>query len=368
MENLMFNMYENFKCSRYTHLDEIVNDIKTGTYHRVVIPYIKRFSEKGKTDETKKLKNKIPTFIIGGMFSKYGRKIENLITYYGWMVLDIDGIKDEETYQIIFKKVKDIPYTKVAFCSPSGNGMKIIVETNNRDVNRHSELYKELVGYYEKQLNVKFDTSTCDVSRLCFYSFDADIYYNKESDIFNFEIENNNGSENINQDEDVFILEMEEMIEFTEKRQKYEVGNRNNFIKLLSMNCCNHGINESKVLEFCLVKFIEDDFDEYEITITIENSYKKYSVNFGSWRNRLNKMVKQKLELQNKIESAPKQPKPIVKDIYFEDEVFQKYYDDLSKTFPKKYTDFIGNLKTEREKDIVILTVMTVLNSIYQME
>ena len=369
MENVRFNIYENFnRCSRYTDLDEIVTDIKIGTYHKVVLPYIKRFTEEGKTEETKKLKNKIPAFTISGMFSEQGRKIENLITYYGWMVLDIDGIKDEEAYQLIFKKVKDIPYTKVAFCSPSGKGMKIIVETNNRDVNRHSELYKDLVVYYEKQLDVKFDTSTCDVARLCFYSYDQDIFHNKESEIFNYEIENNNSRENINQDDDVFILEMEEMIEFTEKRQKYEVGNRNNFIKLLSMNCCNHGINESKVLEFCLVKFIEEDFDEHEIMITIENSYKKSSGDFGNWRNRLNKVVKQKLELRNKTKSEPQLHQPIEKDISFRDEKFQHYYDDLSKTFPKKYTDFITNLKTEREKDIVILTMMTVLNSIYQVD
>ncbi|MGN7756762.1 BT4734/BF3469 family protein [Chryseobacterium sp. 22532] len=369
MEDIRFNIYEGFnKFNRYTNLDEIVHDIKIGTYQKVVISYIKKFAEEGKTEKTKKLKYKIPAFTISGKFSKYGRKTEYLITYHGWMVLDIDGIKDEETYQIIFNKVKDIPYTKVAFCSPSGKGMKIIVATNNRDVNRHSELYKKLVSYYEMKLNVKFDTSTCDVSRLCFYSYDQDIFYNKESEIFNFKAENSNGSENINQDDDVFILEMEEMIEFTEKKQKYEVGNRNNFIKLLSINCCNHGINKSQALEFCLGKFVEDDFDEHEIMITIENSYKKYDVNFGSWKNRLNKIVKQKLELQNTTKSEPEPPQLITKDISFKDEVFQQYYDDLCKTFPKKYTDFIGSLKTEREKEIVILTMMTVLNSIYQID
>ncbi len=68
--------------------------------------------------------------------------------------------------------------------------------------------------------------------------------------------------------------------------------------------------------------------------------------------------------MENKSESL----QLTTKDISFEDEIFQQYYDELSKTFPAKYTDFIGSLKTEKEKDIVILTIMTVLNSIYQIK
>lgn len=366
MENLKFNIYEGFNsCSRYTDLDEIVNDIKMGTYHRAIIPYIKLFDKEGKTEETKKLKNKIPAFTISGKFSKYGRKIQNLITYYGWMILDIDGIKDEETYQIIFEKVKNILYTKVAFRSPSG-GMKIIVQTNNKNVNKHSERYKKLVNYYEEKLDVEFDTSTCDVSRLCFYSYDEQIFCNKESQIFNFEEMDNVNA--VVENEDVFALEMAEMIEFTEKRQKYKIGNRNNFIKLFSLNCSNHGITESDALEFCLSRFVEEDFDEYEITLTIKNSYEKNSDKFGDWKNRLNKAVKERLGKQKKVENKSESLQLTTKDISFEDEIFQQYYDELSKTFPAKYTDFIGSLKTEKEKDIVILTIMTVLNSIYQIK
>ncbi len=81
------------------------------------------------------------------------------------------------------------------------------------------------------------------------------------------------------ENEDVFALEMAEMIEFTEKRQKYKIGNRNNFIKLFSLNCSNHGITESDALEFCLSRFVEEDFDEYEITLTIKNSYEKTQIN-----------------------------------------------------------------------------------------
>lgn len=365
MENLKFNFYEDFKCSRYTHLDEIVNDIKTGAYYRAIIPYIKLFDKEGKTEETTKLKSKIPAFAISGKFSKYGRKIEHLRVYHGYMILDIDGIKDEETYQKIFTKVKSILYTAVAFSSPSG-GMKIIVRTNNNDVKKHTELYKKLVSYYEAMLDVEFDTSTCDVSRLCFYSYDEQIFYNQESEIFNFGEMNNVNA--VVDRADIFALEMEEMIGFTENKQKYKIGNRNNFIKLFSLNCSNHGIKESDTLEFCLSQFVEEDFDEYEITLAIKNSYEKNSNEFGSWKNRLTKIINQRLRSKKEGKQLSKSLQKVTKDISLEDEIFQQYYDELSRTFPKKYADFIRSLKSEREKDIVILTIMTVLNSIYRTE
>lgn len=56
MENLNFNIYEDFKCNRYTHFDEIVYDIKNGTYHKTIIPYLKKFSEEGKNRRNKEIK------------------------------------------------------------------------------------------------------------------------------------------------------------------------------------------------------------------------------------------------------------------------------------------------------------------------
>ena len=368
MEDLVFDIWESFsKRIDSITFPEFVHQIRTGKYKKEVEKVRVEFFYKGKTDFYKNYKKNISAITFSGKFG-VSRSIEHLVQYYPLMILDIDNIENEEKLQTIFKKSKENKFVYSVFRSLTGNGLKIIVKTNNKDFKKHSEFYKNLVNYFESELKIELDKSTCDVPRLCFYSDDPDIYYNKESEIFIFETENNYERTNIDEDDNIFMLEMEEMIDFTEKRQKYEVGNRNNFIKLLSDNCSNHGINKSKVLEFCLNKFVEVDFDEYEIMITIENSYEKNSEYFGSWKNRLNKEVKKKLELKNKSKNKIKNTEIKSKDITFKDSVFQEYYDDLSKRFPEKYFNFISSLKSEREKDIVILSIMTVLNSIYQIE
>ncbi|KFC19294.1 BT4734/BF3469 family protein [Chryseobacterium sp. FH1] len=363
MEDLIFNQWGcNAFHGDFVTMPKFIEKIKNGFCDLIVKRIRDEFKLNGKSDLYKQNKSKLPGITISGRFSTARRKLENLEEYYGWKVLDIDNIDSEEKYQFIFNKVKEIPYTKVAFRSPTGNGLKIFVETNNRNSTKHSEYYKEVINYYESILNVEFDSSTCDVSRLCYYSYDPDIYYNEDSEIFEFSIEEKESK--VLNDDDFFSLKMEEMVRFTKNKQQYKFGNRNNYLRLLSWNSSNHGIYESEFLEFCLQNYLEDDFDEFEITEIVKNTYKKYKSDFGKWENKLKKLLKEKSD--SKIEII--ESKPQIKNISFEDDIFQQYYDELSKTFPKKYTDFIQSLKSEREKDIVILTMMTVLNSIYRTE
>ncbi len=365
MEDLIFNQWGRYLNPYGTvTLTEFINKVSNGDYKDTIDKLRNEYQLNGKSDLYREYKKSLNSVTFSGEFPIDKREAKYIKKYYGLMILDVDSIKDEETLQIILSIIIEIKYTKLVFRSPTGNGLKILVLTNNTDSKKHTEFYKVLVKYYEFVLNIEFDSSTCDVSRLCYYSYDPDIYYNEDSEIFDFSIEVKVKEEIVVNDNDVFSLKMEEMIRFTNNKQHYKFGNRNNYLKLLSMNCSNHGIDESEFLEFSLQNYLEDDFDEFEITRVVKETYKKFKSGFGSWENRLNKLLREKSETQNKrIESE--QPS---NDIVFEDDIFQQYYDDLSKTFPKKYTDFIRSLKSEREKNIVILTMMTVLNSIYQTE
>ena len=221
------------------------------------------------------------------------------------MVLDIDNLKDEEEVERIKKEIEKIEYTKMVFVSPSGLGLKIIVETNNTDVERHTEVYKELVNYYENQLNVGFDSQTCDVSRLCFFSYDETAYYNCESKIFISEkdtkkekkmMENkvvSNGGE--------YNKVIERIIEFTKRKQRYVRGNRkryvrgnrNRFVYLLVKNSKLGGVPEELIREFCINNYVEEDFPVEEIESIME-VYNDDEIKFGEYEYRYRKFLKQR--------------------------------------------------------------------------
>ena len=263
--------YQNFENK--SEITEIRNSLKE--------------NNKNKSD---RLKNSLSGFTVSAIFDEKRRK-ERVIKYYGVMVLDIDNLKDEEEVERIKKEIEKIEYTKMVFVSPSGLGLKIIVETNNTDVERHTEVYKELVNYYGNQLNVKFDSQTCDVSRLCFFSYDETAYYNCESKIFISKKEKKMMENKVVSSDGKYNKVIGEIIEFTKTKQKYEKGNRNRFVYLLVKNSKLGGVPEEIIREFCINNYVEEDFPIEEIKSIME-VYNDDEIKFGKYKYRYRKLLK----------------------------------------------------------------------------
>jgi twinkle protein len=75
------------------------------------------------------------------------------------------------------------PYTFAAFISPSGDGLKVLFKIPE-DKQAHAEHYLGIVDYCKEKGYPDLDTTSKNLSRVCFVSFDPDIYVNKESEIF----------------------------------------------------------------------------------------------------------------------------------------------------------------------------------------
>ncbi len=131
-------------------------------------------------------KKSLPAFTPSGRF-KGGRKPEFLQEYSRIIILDIDKIGNIDG---IRAKAENSIYTMACFKSPGGNGIKILVRTDN-SVTKHKEAFLKVQAYYEKLLGVKTDPSGKDVTRLCFMSYDPDLYYNNNSATFKIMIEKN---------------------------------------------------------------------------------------------------------------------------------------------------------------------------------
>lgn len=280
--------YNNKATAGYT-LSEMFEVIKIGQLKNH-IEEIRTFFKEGNKKEANKSKNELPGFTVSGIFGTRRRK-EDIIKYYGLMTLDIDNLKDEEEVKRIKEKICKIKYTKMAFISPSGLGIKIIVETNNTDVEKHKEVYQEVVNYYKQELNVEFDKQTIDVSRLCFISYDEEAYLNLDSEIFISKKSNIIANQKtIYNDDDEFDRIIEEIKEFTKKRQEYKKGNRNRFVYLLVKNCKGAGITKERILEFCLNNYKEEDFTQIEIEMIVKSVYNNDKIEFGKWKNKNKKL------------------------------------------------------------------------------
>ena len=170
------SFYKNVKdtLGQRVLLNDIINAIKNGTYKDLIFKIRSTDNKK----ERNVLKTKLPAFTMS-TFSKRASKA--IINYNGLIVIDFDNVDDLDL--VLFKLKKD-RFTHIAFISPSGNGFKIIVKVPNKHEN-HLVNFLSLQDYYMVNFNLHIDKACKDLNRLCFVSFDENLFTNENAAVYN---------------------------------------------------------------------------------------------------------------------------------------------------------------------------------------
>lgn len=127
------------------------------------------------------LKRDLP-YLVCGMFNPPRRRIENF-AYTEYFILDLDHLsaKDIDLAQLR-SEIQQDPRVVLCFTSPSEDGLKVMFHLGERcyDAGIFSLFYKLFAQKFSQQYSIQqvIDMKTCDVSRACFVSMDADAYYN----------------------------------------------------------------------------------------------------------------------------------------------------------------------------------------------
>ena len=265
-------------------LAEIVTGIQGDDYKKTVLK-IQKLIENGNQEKANQLKKRLVAFTVSGLFEG-GRKMSFLKSYNPFVILDIDKL-DPQILPDLILKIKEIEFTRVVFISPSGRGLKIIVEVDT-EVKLHGLAYRQVCDYYEKALAVEIDKSGKDITRLCFMSYDPEVHFNEKSTVFNITESHTDISQVSNQSIELtpgrapdFSSELANLtvdykqafsVCVTEVNTKLEFkkGNRNNYIYQLGVNCRHAGIP----LEFAIRESKKTfDLDNSEIEKTIKSAY-----------------------------------------------------------------------------------------------
>lgn len=128
-------------------------------------------------DEQRRFKSTNFDYVtFSGTFKKRGKR--QLIQYSGLICLDFDGITDVED---LFKHLlQDRCFrTRLLFRSPSGNGLKWVIQINSSDPEDHEEYFKSLLDYCTLTYGVTPDSQCGDIGRACFLPHDPKAYLGK---------------------------------------------------------------------------------------------------------------------------------------------------------------------------------------------
>ena len=284
---MIVSIFKNFnEVVQNQKIIEVLEDIKTDKYKNV-ITYLRKSLAESKMEAYERAKKSLPAFTPSACF-KGGRKLEFITAYTQMVVLDIDKLSKE---QLTNAKAlaSQSPYTFASFTSPSGNGLKIFVRVNSSQEN-HKDAFLALQKYYEELLALPIDKSGKDVTRLCFVSFDTDLFLNENASVFPIIstedlrpfIEQNSeaidepkiedfSSLNFQHPSSDFLPIYEHCVRFTEKKESYINGNRNNFVHLLACNLNRKGVPLPASMGFILSDY---NYDAQEVMTTVNSAYK----------------------------------------------------------------------------------------------
>ncbi len=230
MKITIFKNITETKNPYYISIDSIVQRIKDGNSRSLVNKIRGQWTKDARND----FKRQLPSICFSGIFEK--RANNSIKEHTGLVCLDFDHLEDVEKFK---EQMKEDAYTMIAFVSPSGDGVKVIVKIP-ANIETHEASCRALAKYHTEHNLDDFK----DVARVCFESYDKNIYYNPESSIFNEliheEIKKVERKSVNNDTSDVF----NKLKTWIEKGVEYTDGNKHSFIVKFAGALNRFGVNQ----------------------------------------------------------------------------------------------------------------------------
>ncbi|NPA33855.1 MAG: hypothetical protein GXO48_02880, partial [Chlorobi bacterium] len=135
-------------------------------------------------EEYQRSKRHLPYF-LPVVFNPPYRKIENVSEIYGF-IIDVDKCSRIDTHpEILKEQLSHDENILLMFTSPSGDGLKVLFyfETPLTDPSAYQQFYKQFVEQWALRHNIvrAVDTRTHDAARVCFLSYDPNLYCNEKA-------------------------------------------------------------------------------------------------------------------------------------------------------------------------------------------
>lgn len=273
---MIITIFKNLQSTNtpfFKDIDFVLDRIKSGK-SKTIVENVRKQKTKELAD---KIKVTLPAICFSGTFTK--RADNSIIEHSGLICLDFDKYESDDLLNEDRTKLIADKYTFALFTSPSGNGLKLLVKIP-LEIDNHKKYFDALEKHYN---NNHFDTTSKNISRVCFESYDSDLYLNKKSKTWTDKVED----EQFDYRYDAPTIKLENENEIIKRlwvwfNKSYSMskGSRNHNLFILVSAFNDYGISEIETSRFCN-QFIATDFTQNEIEKVIRSAYTKGKSNFG---------------------------------------------------------------------------------------
>jgi len=294
-----------------------------GALERIRTGKSKTLVEQTREAKTKKeadeLKKKLPAVCFSGVFSK--RKDSELLEHSGYIVLDFDNVAEMAQKR---NELCSVRYITAVWVSPSGKGLKALVQIEWKT--KHKEHFDALM---EEMPDI--DKTGRNVSRLCFESYDPQVWYNPNAEVYtklptkkeDRRLPQQTTTETVNDDDTIFQNLLAWM---TSKGDAFREGERNHFVFKLAASCCRFGMMEETCYSLMMMHVVPDaSFSQRECKQAIRSAYR---ANMNQWNTAeftKDQLVTKSNHLEVKIELTEQDLEEISKeDVIYAEEVMEQ--------------------------------------------
>ena len=249
----------------------VIDRIKEGK-SKDLVKKIRSEKDKSKRNEIKK---KLPSICFSGVFNK--REDKSLVEHSGIICLDFDDYTSNKEMMAEKEALKKSKYTYSVFVSPSGKGLKALIKIP-ADADNHKSYFNSLAKHYNSP---PFDVTSKNVSRVCYESYDPQIYVNEKSHLWDtVEVEGHDTLVREKPHLTIGITDKKKVVDILTKWgiDKHPIvegqRNQNTYIWAAAFN--DFGVDKS-LTQYVLGVYASDGFSHGEIMQTIESAYRDQS-------------------------------------------------------------------------------------------
>lgn len=277
--------FENFSSNRGDiALEQFLRGIADGR-SATQVNAIRQALAEGDSEKAERLKKALPAYTLSATY-RGARRADSLTGYNRVIVLDIDKL-DPGAVEPLKKRIEAIEYTLSCFRSCSAVGLKVICRpfcSHPLTVANHRATFQQMAAAYEQQLGIRVDPSGKDVGRLCFDSYDPDIYIHPQLGQWIEQLQTlpeipeatgealqEHAPDLLKMPHKAITNKLSSSRRQTNRVTAYETGNRNNYIYIFSHYCRRKNLQQQEVIAYCRKHFT--DLDAKEIQQAVESAY-----------------------------------------------------------------------------------------------
>lgn len=343
----MVTIFKNIfsKEPHYISVEDALKRISDGK-SKVQVEGIRNQIDKEKSN---KLKANLPSICFSGKFGK-NRKDEELIEHSGFLVLDFDDV-----YELRDKQTEIISHDFVYACwvSPSGKGLKALIKI--ADGTKHREHFSSL-----QEVFTDIDKSGVNPSRVCYESYDENIYINEKSKVFKKTKKTEKVIEKQIQNTDDYSIFKNLLVWMSNRGNAFVSGERNSFIFMLASSCCRFGIDEFSAENFISSEFLNNsEFSRTECIRAIKSGYRANSGSFGSAKFEkdvlVDKVTRKEIDINPDIYDESIRPQDVIYGIDVKEKAMDLYNIGFAKVNGINVPDIDDKFKPKKG-EVTLLT------------